>query len=112
MLTIFTVPKPFRGHIGVIQTNAIQSWVLLRPECETILFGNEEGTAEVASMFGIRHFPDIERNEYGTPLVSSVFGIAQDIASHQLLCYVNADIMLTSDFLVANLIFLPSLVIA
>lgn len=101
MLTIFTIPKPFRGHIGTIQINAIQSWVLLRPECEVILFGNEEGTAEVTSRFGVRHIPEIECNEHGTPLVSSIFGIAQDIASNELMCYVNADIILTSDFLPA-----------
>lgn len=46
MLTIFAAPKPFYGYIGVIQTNAIQSWLLLRPECEVILFGDEEGMAE------------------------------------------------------------------
>ena len=99
MLTIFTISKPFRGHIGVIQTNAIQSWLLLYPEPEVILFGNEEGTAEVASRFGIRHIAEVECNEYGTPLVSSIFGIAQDTAKYQLMCYVNADIILMSDFL-------------
>jgi hypothetical protein len=100
-LTIFTTPKPFHGHIGIIQTNAIQSWLLLRPECEIILFGNENGTAEVAAKFGIRHIPEVECNEYGTPLISSMFKIAQDVASHQLMCYVNADIILMSDFLPA-----------
>lgn len=100
-MTIFTTPKPFRGHIGVIQTNAIQSWLLLRPECEVILFGSEEGTAEVASKFGIRHIPEVGCNEYGTPLISSMFEIAQDVASHQIMCYVNADIILMNDFLPA-----------
>lgn len=99
MLTIFSTPKPFNGHIGVIQINAIQSWVLLRPQCEVILFGNEEGTDEVAARFGIRHIPEVECNEYGTPLISDMFRIAQDVASYPLMCYVNADIMLTSDFL-------------
>ncbi|MBA7586253.1 hypothetical protein ES708_28249 [subsurface metagenome] len=101
MLTIFTAPKSFYGHIGVIQTNAIRSWLLLCPECEIILFGGEEGIAEVATKFGIRHISDVECSEYGTPLVSSIFRIAQDIASHQLMCYVNADIILMSDFLLA-----------
>ena len=100
-MTIFTISKPFRGHIGVIQTNAIQSWLLLYPEPEVILFGNEEGTAEVASRFGIRHIAEVECNEYGTPLVSSIFGIAQNTAKYQLMCYVNADIILMSDFLLA-----------
>ena len=101
MLSIFSTPKPFRGHIEVIQTNAIRSWTLLRPQCEVILFGNEKGTAEVTARFGIRHIPEVERNEYGTPLVSSLFKIAQDIASYPLMCYVNADIILMSDFLPA-----------
>ncbi len=29
MLTLFTIPKPFAGHIGLIQRNAIASWTLL-----------------------------------------------------------------------------------
>jgi hypothetical protein len=101
MLTLFTIPKPFRGHIGIIQRNAIQSWIRLRPECEIILFGNDEGTAEVASEFCIRHIPEIARNEYGTPLLNSLFEIAQRSASHNLMAYVNADIILMSDFLAA-----------
>ena len=32
MLTIFTIPKPFVGHIGVIQRNAIISWLNLSPK--------------------------------------------------------------------------------
>lgn len=101
MLTIFTTAKPFRGQIKVIQTNAIQSWTLLRPACEIILFGDEEGTAEVAAKQGIRHVIDVERNEYGTPLISDMFKIAQEIASYPLMCYVNSDIILTSGFLPA-----------
>lgn len=101
MLTLFTVPKPFRGHISLIQTNAIQSWLLLHPELEVLLLGNEEGTSETASSFGIRQIPEIDCNEYGTPLVNSVFSIAQQVAKYQITCYVNADIILMSDFLPA-----------
>jgi len=101
MLTIFTIPKSFEGHIGTIQTNAIQSWLLLRPKAEVILFGNEAGTAEVASKFSIRHMPDIACNEYGTPLVNSLFDSAQSTGSSELMSYVNADIILMSDFLPA-----------
>lgn len=101
MQNIFTIPKPFRGHIAIIQRNAIQSWLRLRPACEIILFGDDEGTAEVASEFGIRHIPEVARNEYGTPLLSSLFEIAQHSASHDLMAYVNADIILMSDFMAA-----------
>ena len=100
-VTIFTTPKPFHGNIGITQKHAIQSWLMMCPECEIILFGDEDGTAEVASKFGIRHIPEVGCNEYGTPLISSMFEIAQDVATHQLMCYVNADIILMSDFLPA-----------
>jgi hypothetical protein len=101
MLTIFTIQKPFRGQIAIIQRNAIQSWLRLRPVCEVILFGDDEGTAEVAAEFGIRNIPDVERNEYGTPLLNSLFEVAQRTASHDLRVYVNADIILMSDFITA-----------
>jgi len=101
LLTLFTIPKPFRGHIATIQRNAIQSWLRLQPACEIILFGDDEGTAEVAAEFGVKHIPDVARNEYGTPLVSDLFEQAQRLATHDLLCYVNADIILLSDFLAA-----------
>jgi hypothetical protein len=101
MLTFFTIPKPFRGHVAIIQRNAIRSWALLQPASEVILFGNDEGTAEVASELGVRHVPNIVRNEYGTPLVDDVFEKAQDLAGHNLLCYVNADIILMSGFIQA-----------
>ena len=98
MITIFAIPKAFRGQFDVIQRNAIQSWTLLRPPCEVILFGDDEGTAEVADEFGLRHIPDVARNEFGTPLVSFLFETAQEIGRYDLLAYVNADIILMSDF--------------
>jgi hypothetical protein len=101
MLSIFTMPKPFRGHSDIIQRNAIRSWLMLRPACEVILLGDEAGTGELAAELGIRHIPEVERNAYGTPLVSSVFDIGQNAGSHRLVCYVNADIVLLSDFLAA-----------
>lgn len=98
MLTIFAIPKPFTGHIGTIQRNAIRSWSLLQPHPEIILFGDDEGTAGVARDLGVLHFPKVARNEYGTPLLHDFFQKAENLSSHQVLCYVNADIILTDDF--------------
>jgi hypothetical protein len=98
MITIFATPKSFRGHFAVIQRNAIRSWTLLRPVCDIILMGNEEGTAEIAAEFRLRHVPDIDCNASGTPLVSALFAKAQQLAAHNILCYVNSDIILMSDF--------------
>lgn len=99
MLTLFSLPKPFRGHIDIIQRNAIQSWLCLKPACEIFLFGDDEGVAEVAKEFGLHHFPKITRNEYGTPFVNDLFEQAQKHATHNLLCYINADILVMHDFL-------------
>ena len=101
MLTLFCIPKPFREHYEVIQRNAIRSWHLLRPACEIILFGGEAGTKEVAEEFGLRHVSDIARNEHGTPLVNDLFEKAQTLTKNDSLCYVNADIILMSDFMLA-----------
>lgn len=98
MLTIFSTPKPFRGHIGIIQRNAIRSWTLLHPDVEVILFGAEAGAAEVAREFGIHHETQVDRNEHGTPYLRSIFDRAQDLARYSLLCYVNCDILLMPDF--------------
>ena len=43
MITFFTTPEPFRGHIDVIESNAIESWKRIHPSVEVIPFGDEEG---------------------------------------------------------------------
>src|SRR5882724_4764180 len=98
MLTIFTIPKAFVGHVGVIQRNAIRSWTLLEPRPEIILLGNDEGTAQVARELGLRHIPEITSNQHGTPLLNDMFRRAELNASSPLLCYVNADIVLLREF--------------
>lgn len=99
MLTIFSTPKPFDGHIGVIQRNAIASWKVLHPDVEIVLFGDEAGTAEICSELGLRHEPGVERTSEGTKLVRSIFGPAQRLSPHSILCYINCDIILGRDFI-------------
>ena len=101
MLTLIAIPKPFKGHIGIIQTNAIKSWTLLNPRPEIILLGDEEGTKEIVTKFQLRHVPDIEKNEYGTPLFSSIFQKGREAASNDWLCYTTSDVIFTSDLLKA-----------
>ncbi|HEY6338122.1 MAG TPA: hypothetical protein VIW68_06480 [Candidatus Sulfotelmatobacter sp.] len=100
-LTIFAIPKAFRGHIAVIQRNAIASWTRMNPRPEVILFGTDEGTAEVAADLGVRYVPTVQRNQWGTPLVSDLFAQAQALGRSDRLCYVNADIILFDDFMAA-----------
>src|SRR4051812_36790430 len=99
MLTIFSAPKPFRGHIDVIQRNAIGSWRRLRPTCDVILCGDETGIVDVARQHGATHLPNIRRNDLGTPLLDSIFEDSCRSATTKLVCYTNADIILPSALL-------------
>jgi hypothetical protein len=102
-LTIFSAPKPFTNtHIATIQRNAIQSWLHLVPEENVLLVGEEDGTAEVATEYGIQLLTNVARNDVGTPLVSSIFTLARQASNSPFLAYVNADILLLPDVLEAT----------
>lgn len=101
MLTLFAVPKAFRGHTGLIQRNAIGSWGRLGGDSRVVLFGDEDGTAAVAREFNLDHVPEIARNEFGTPLVNSLFEAVAELVPDGELCYVNSDVILLDDFLPA-----------
>ena len=98
MLTFFTTAKPFRGHDGVIQRNALESWKLLNPDVEVIVFGDDEGAAEVCAELGLVHHPHVERHESGRNRLDYMFQRASQIARHEYLCYCNCDIVLMQDF--------------
>ncbi len=99
MLTFFAIPKHFHGRLAVIQRNAITSWTLLEPRPEILLFGDEEGTGEIAAELDLVHIAEVARNTNGTPLANDLFEKAQQKAENELLCYINADIILLEDFL-------------
>jgi len=98
MLTLFTIPRPFRDPFNIPQRNVLKSWTLLRPKCEIILFGDEEGVAEAAAEFGVRHIPEIELNEFGTPIVGTAFNMTRKLASNLLIGQLTSDIILLSNF--------------
>ena len=101
-ITIFTAPKPFTDiHIATIQRNAIQSWIQLGSDVQVILIGEEDGIADTAAELGVLHLPDVGRNAQGTPLVSSIFSLAREASHGPFLAYLNADILLFSDFVPA-----------
>lgn len=102
MMTIFSLPKAFTGHTGVIQHNAIGSWARLGAGVEVILFDDDPGVAEAASEHGIKHGGKVARTNHGTPILKDAFDKAAQLATHGLLCYVNADIILMDDFLDAE----------
>src|SRR5512133_1856399 len=101
LITLFSAPKPFTDpHIAMIQRNAIKSWTLL-PDVEVILLGEEEGLAEAARELGVKHISNVERNANGVPLISSMFKLARENSNSDLLCIINADMVLMPDFVEA-----------
>jgi len=95
LLTIFSAPKAFKGHVGIIQQNAIRSWLSLRPKPKVILFCNEEGAAEALRGVDAELISDVETNSFGTPLLSSMFRQADRLAASDVVAFVSADIILT-----------------
>jgi hypothetical protein len=101
LVTLFSAPKPFTDpHIALIQRNALHSWTLL-PDVEVILLGDEEGLSQAAKQFNVKHIPNVKCNDNATPLISSMFEMARQISQSDLLCIINADIILMSDFVEA-----------
>ena len=84
----------------MIQRNAIKSWTLL-PDVEVILLGEETGLAEAAKELGVKHIPNVAQNESGVPLISSMFQLARENSNSDLLCIINADMILMPDFVEA-----------
>jgi hypothetical protein len=101
MITIFSTPKPFRGHAAVIQRNALESWVRLHPDVEVILFGDDQGAAEIAHELCIRHIPESPRHPSGFKYLNAFFARAQEMARHPVLCFANCDIIFLPDLLEA-----------
>ncbi len=101
MLTIFASPKASRGHVGVIQRNAILSWARLGEGFAVVLLGDSDGTAELAREAGAAHLREVATGASGTPLVDDLFARAEHASADRLLAYVNADIVLMGDFAAA-----------
>jgi hypothetical protein len=101
MLTVFSAPKPFQGHIGTIQTNALRSWKALDPEVDVLLVGDEPGLQAAAEAHAVRVLAGVRRAPSGAPSLRSAFDEVRRVARHPILAFVNADILLLDDFLPA-----------
>ena len=99
MISLISLPKPFKGHLDVIQRNAIESWLALSPRPEIILFGDEEGVAEVCKEYSIRQVPVIRRSKGVVPFLYFICAKGAELASFDKLCFINADILLFDDFI-------------
>lgn len=96
--TIFTIPKPFSPErTKIIQDNAIGSWLKLTRN--VYLLGDEAGTREAADRLGANHITGVAKNEFGTAYLNSALSLVSKESRDNYLIFVNADIVLFSDFL-------------
>lgn len=99
-MTIFTAPKPFEDpHIAMIQYNAIRSWKELGEDVSILLVGDEKGVEEISHELDVNYAPDVRRNSQGTPLLSSIFELGRNLSQSPISAYINADIIVFSDFI-------------
>ncbi len=101
LITLFSAPKAFTDPTtALMQRNAICSWTLL-DDVDVLLLGEEDGLAEAARDLAVRHSSAVAFNANHVPLVSSMLKIARESSPSPLLCIINADIVLMSDFVAA-----------
>ena len=98
-LTIFCNPKPWIEPFDRIQRYAVNSWKSLPGNVSVVLLGSDKGTAEAAKELDVGHLPNVECNRWNTPLMSSIFKLIRGRCQPtDIACYVNADIVLGTDF--------------
>ena len=99
MITIFSPMRPFHGTIGEVQRSAIRSWLSIRPACEVLLVDDEEGTTAAATNdLGVRVLHGVERSPMGAPLLGDLLRVGAAEASHPVLAYITADVLLPPNF--------------
>lgn len=98
MITFFSTAKNFTGKTRVAQLNAIRSWQHSVENAQIIIFGKSEGIKELAGQPGIFIYPEIKTSPEGTPHIDDMFIKAQQLAEHNICCFINADIIATGAF--------------
>ncbi len=92
--TMFTIPREWSGIYKTRQENALASWQRLAPVPEIVLLYDDPGVRDAAKRLGCKYRGDLRRNDWGTPLISETFRAGQEMASHDVVCYCNTDIVL------------------
>lgn len=100
MLTLFTTAKKFYGKNRINQLNAIRSWLQAPYPVEIIIFDKVEGDDidELKDNSKIKIIEEIATNPNGVPELNFMFDTASKLAFYEIICYVNADIILPKSF--------------
>lgn len=101
-LSIFTSMKPNTDDTTTrAQRNAVRSWLQLKPTPQIIIIGDDAGIPEICSEFGLRWLPDLAHTSSDRKSTRDLFAQGQAAAVNDIVAYVNADMILLSDFLPA-----------
>lgn len=100
MITFFTTTKAFIDKNLVNQINAIKSWIIgNKYGCEAIIFQKEKGIEKINGVPNIRIIEKIRSNENNVPFINAMFYEANLLAKNDILCFLNADIIINDDFI-------------
>ncbi len=98
MITLFTTARSLVRGSSILQYNAIRSWLAAPVDVQVLVIGKCENGEAAAKELGITYLPECDTDPNGVPLIGSLFEVAQQHASNDLLCYLNADIILPAKF--------------
>ena len=99
MITLFATTKSFTDIFKTIQLNALNSWRALSNDIQIIIFGDSVGSKEAAERIGADYVPSVRCSPQGTPYLSDLFLQANKRARFPIMTFINADIILPSNFL-------------
>jgi len=99
MIALFSVLKPFDFHdglAGIIQRNAVESWMRILPKENILIVGNDAEHYLIQQ--GLSYVP-VERNENNVPMLRDVWKHGCSFAGDRIRMYVNGDIILCDDLI-------------
>jgi len=98
MITFFTTAKAFIDKTKDSQLNALRSWLMLHKDIEVFVFEEPDGIdlAKIDSRITI--VSEVQK-DFEIPRVDFMFDYASTNAKNKLVCFINCDIILTSEFI-------------
>jgi len=97
-LTFFTTVKHFtRGQVSINQSNAFNSWQQMLPRPKVLVFCEREDVTSVVELGGIPIL-DYPHTVLGMPYVDGMFELVQQHSAHDMIVFVNADMILPTNF--------------
>ncbi len=98
MFTIYTTCRSFdHPKFGLIQRNAIGSWLQLQPRPEIIIVGNDPGVSEICKEQNLIHIPEVETRENNCPVLSDMAKRAESISNTNTMLLISSDMIIFQD---------------